>query len=196
VLAASGFVGTALSPYLLVKSPLTLVAITGAAHHVALAAATEDAAPVIVVATLRRALTGLGAYGLGYLYGPAAFAWLAARYPRLSKLTSLLERLFARWGVLLLVPAPARTLAVLSGAARSDVRGFLAAYSAGHALWSTLTYYVGDALSAWTERLTAFLSANLLESTAVCVLLVLVQQAIVRLRRARAKPADIEQPLG
>jgi membrane protein DedA with SNARE-associated domain len=196
VLAASGFVGTALSPYLLVNSPLTLVAITGAAHHVALAAATEDAAPVIVVATLRRALTGLGAYGLGYLYGPAAFTWLAARYPRLSRIANLLERLFARWGVLLLVAAPARTLAVLAGAARSSVRSFLLAYSAGHALWSTLTYYVGDALSSWTARLTAFLSAHLWESTAVCVLLVLLQQAISRARRARAKPDELEQPLG
>jgi membrane protein DedA with SNARE-associated domain len=180
---------------LLVKSPLTLVAITGAAHHVALAAATEDAAPVIVVATLRRALTGLGAYGVGYLYGPAAFSWLAARYPRLSKLATLLERLFARWGVLLLVPAPARTLAVLAGAARSNLRNFLLAYSAGHAAWSALTYYVGDALSAWTERLTAFFSANLVESTLACVLLVVVQQAIVRLRRARAKAGVGEQPL-
>jgi hypothetical protein len=138
----------------------------------------------------------LAAYGLGYLYGPAAFTWLAARYPRLSRFANLLERLFARWGVLLLVAAPARTLAVLAGAARSSVRSFLLAYSAGHALWSTLTYYVGDALSTWTARLTAFLSAHLWESTAVCVLLVLFQQAIARARRARAKPDELEQPLG
>jgi membrane protein DedA with SNARE-associated domain len=107
----------------------------------------------------------------------------------------LLERLFARWGVLLLVPAPARTLAVLAGAARSNLRNFLLAYSAGHAAWSTLTYYVGDALSAWTERLTAFFSANLVESTLACVLLVVIQQAIVRFRRARTKPGVGEQPL-
>ena len=39
VLTLASLLGTAFSPYLLVKSPLGLVAIAPAAHHVALAAA-------------------------------------------------------------------------------------------------------------------------------------------------------------
>lgn len=119
MVTVTSLVGTALSPYLLVKSPLLLVALSPAAHHVALAAATVDPVSLIAVATLRRVLTGLSAYGLGYLYGQAALDWVEQRHPRLARLVRLVERLFARIGVALLVVAPAPTVAVLAGAARA-----------------------------------------------------------------------------
>jgi membrane protein DedA with SNARE-associated domain len=174
-LTVASLAGTALAPYLLVKSPLLLVAISAAAHHVALAAATVDPLPLVAVATLRRVLTGLGAYGLGYLYGPRALAWV--------------ERLFARFGVLVLVVAPAPTVALLAGSARSRLPAFLIALTVGHLLWNTATFYLGDAFARWTDVLTASLGENLLESTLVCVLLVTLQQGIAHLRRRRQRAA-------
>jgi membrane protein DedA with SNARE-associated domain len=188
-LTVASLVGTALTPYLLVKSPLLLVAISAAAHHVALAAATVDPVPLVAVATLRRVLTGLGAYGLGYLYGPAALVWLEQRYPRLAKLVTWVERLFGRIGVLLLVVAPAPSVALLAGAARSRLPAFLVALTVGHLLWTSATFYVGDAFARWTDQLTASVGENLLESTLVCVLLVALQQAIALLRRRRQRAA-------
>lgn len=188
-LTLASLAGTALAPYLLVKSPLLLVAISAAAHHVALAAATVDPVPLVAVATLRRVLTGLGAYGLGYLYGSVALAWLERRYPRLAKLVAWVERLFARFGVLVLVVAPAPTVALLAGAARSRLPAFLLALTAGHLLWNTATYYLGDAFARWTDLLTASLGENLLESTLVCVALVGVQQGISLLLRRRRQRA-------
>jgi membrane protein DedA with SNARE-associated domain len=190
-LTLAGVVGSALSPYLLVKSPLLLVAISAAAHHVALAAATVDPVPLIAVATLRRLLTGVCAYGLGYVYGRVAFEWLAERYPRLNRLLKWVERLFGRWGIALLVVAPAQTLVVLAGAAQSPLLPFLIALTLGLTLWSGITYYVGDAFSHVTDLLVAFLGEHLLESTLVCVLLVALQQGVGRFvrRSARALPA-------
>jgi membrane protein DedA with SNARE-associated domain len=188
-LTVASLVGTALAPYLLVKSPLLLVAISAAAHHVALAAATVDPVPLVAVATLRRVLTGLGAYGLGYLYGPAALVWLEQRYPRLAKLVTWVERLFGRIGVLLLVVAPAPSVALLAGAARSRLPAFLVALTVGHLLWTSATFYLGDAFARWTDQLTASVGENLLESTLVCVLLVALQQAIALLRRRRQRAA-------
>ena len=188
-LTVASLAGTALAPYLLVKSPLLLVAISAAAHHVALAAATVDPLPLVVVATLRRVLTGLGAYGLGYLYGPAALVWLEQRYPRLAKLVAWVERLFARFGVLVLVVAPAPSVALLAGSARSRLPAFLLALTVGPVLWTTATFYLGDAFARWTDLLTASLGENLLESTLVCVLLVALQQGVALLRRRRQRAA-------
>jgi membrane protein DedA with SNARE-associated domain len=189
-LTVANLAGTALAPYLLVKSPLLLVAVSAAAHHVALAAASVDPVPLVLVATLRRVLTGLGAYGLGYFYGRAALAWLDQRYPRLAKLVVWVERLFARFGVLVLVVAPAPTVALLAGSARSRLPAFLLALTAGHLLWNSVTYYLGDAFARWTDLLTASIGENLLESTLVCVLVVGLQQGITALvRRRRQRPA-------
>src|SRR6188472_749971 len=109
----ASLLGTALGPYLLVRSPLGLVALSPATHHVAMAAATVAPLPLIVVATVRRVITGLAAYGLGYLYGSAAITWVEQRHPRLARVVRFVERLFARSGVALLAVAPAPTIAVL-----------------------------------------------------------------------------------
>lgn len=186
----ASLLGTALGPYLLIKSPLALVALSPAAHHVALAAATVDPVLLVVVATLRRVLTGLAAYGLGYLYGRSALAWLEQRHARLARLVRWVERLFARFGVWLLVVAPAPTLAVLAGAARSKLPGFLLALAVGHAWWNTVTQLLGDAFARTTDLLTAFIGEYLVESTLVCVAVVGLQQGVsLLLRRHRQRRA-------
>lgn len=182
---AASLLGTALGPYLLVRSPLSLVALSPAAHHIALAAATVDPVTLILVATVRRVLTGVAAYGLGYLYGHAALAWLEQRYARLSQLVRWVERLFARFGVALLVVAPVPTIAVLAGAARSKLPWFLLALTLGHALWNTVTQSLGDTFARTTDLLTAFIGEYLLESTIVCVAVVALQQAIALVVRRR-----------
>jgi membrane protein DedA with SNARE-associated domain len=181
--------GTALAPYLLVKSPLLLVAISPASHHIALAAASVEPGPLIFVATVRRVLTGIAAYGLGVLYGRAALGWIEQRYPRLSQFVAWVERLFARFGVALLIVAPAPTVALFAGAARSRFVAFLFAVALGHALWNGVVVYVGDAVAVWTDLLTGFLGEHLLESTFVCVALVALQQALSRRARRRRQAA-------
>ncbi len=191
VLTFASLLGTAFAPYLLVKSPVFLVALSPAAHHVALAAATVEPWLLISVGTLRRVLMGLSAYGLGYLYGLAALAWLEQRHPRLAQLVRFVERLYARFGIALLVVAPAPTVAVLAGAARSRLAYFLLAFTAGQVLWNTLTQYVGDAFARRTDLLTAFLDEHLLESTLVCLAAVALQQGISRwLRNRRSRAAS------
>jgi len=193
VATAASLLGTALAPYLLVKSPLLLVAISPAAHHVVLAAASVDPAPLVAVATARRVLTGVAAYGLGFLYGRAALGWLEQRYPRLARLVGLVEQLFARWGVWLLVLAPAPTVALFAGAARSRFITFVIAVALGHALWNSVTVYVGDAVAVWTDLLTSFVGEHLLESTLICIALVALQQTLSRLPRRR-RQADLPLP--
>lgn len=190
----ASLVGTALSPYLLVKHPLLLVAISPAAHHVVLAAASVDPAPLIAVAAARRVLTGIAAYGLGYLYGRATLGWLEGRYPRLARLVAWIERLFSRWGVWLLVVVPAPTVAVFAGAARSHFIAFLVALSLGHAIWNAVTVFVGDAVAIWTDLLTSFLGEHLLESTLICVALVALQQFVSKRLARRRRTSELSAP--
>ncbi len=188
VLTAASIVGAALSPYLLVKSPLLLVAVSAAAHHVALAAATVDPLPLIVVATVRRTLTGLSAFGLGYLYGPSALGWLGPRYPRLAGAVGWISRMLTRFGLVVLVLAPVPTVALLAGASRRRLQLVIAALLAGHALWSSVVYYLGESIADWTDALTAFLRQHLLTSTLICVALIGLQQGVswlLKRRRAR-----------
>ncbi len=185
LILTANLLGTALSPWLLVKRPLLLVALSPVSQHVALAAASVDAVPLITVGTLRRMLSGVAAYGLGVLYGATAVAWVEQRYPRLAKLVRFLERLFARWGAALLVLWPAPTLCVLAGAAGTRLYLFLLTSTLGTALGVGVTYYIGDLISAWSARLIAFLSAHLVESTLVCIAAVVLQQLIARRSRAR-----------
>ncbi len=177
-LTGLSLLGTALSPYLLVKNPLLLVAISPAAHHVVLAAATVDPLPLLVVATLRRALTGIGAFGLGAVFGGRALGWVELRQPRMARLLTYIEKLFARFGIALLMLAPAPTLAFFAGMAARRLRSVVPALLFGHALWNAAAYYLGDALAARTDLLVDFLSQHLLESTLVCVAFVAVQRLL------------------
>jgi membrane protein DedA with SNARE-associated domain len=188
LLTIASLAGTALAPLLLVKSPLLLVAISPAAHHVALAAASVAPLTLIVVTTLRRALTAGTAYGLGYEFGGNAQQYLGERSPRLARLASFLERQLERFGLVVLVLIPLPVVALLVGATRRSFPLFCGALLIGLAIWSTVTYHLGDWLSAFTDRLTAFLGQYLMESTLVCFALVLLQQLVSRYLR-RGKPA-------
>ena len=190
IVTGASLLGTALAPYLLVKSPLLLVAISPASHHVVLAAASVDPASLIAVATARRVLTGIAAYGLGFLYGRAALGWLEQRYPRLWRFVVWVERLFARFGAWLLLVAPVPTVALFAGAARTRFIAFLLAVTVGHALWNGVVVYVGDAVAVWTDLFTSFIGEHLLESTFVCVAFVMLQRALSRRARRRAQ-ADL-----
>jgi hypothetical protein len=188
-LSGASLLGTALAPYLLVKQPLLLLAISPAAHHVLLAAATVDPLSLLVVVTLRRALTGVGAFGMGAVFGRQAVGWVALRQPRMGRWLGYIEKVFARFGVALLTVAPAPTLAFFAGMAERRLRWVLPALLIGHALWAAAAYYVGDALAARSDLLIDFLSEHLLESTLVCVAVVALQQLLRRFtRRANVTP--------
>jgi membrane protein DedA with SNARE-associated domain len=195
VLALLGFVtlgsllGTALAPYLLVEAPLLLVAISPAAHHVVLAAASADPVPLVLLASVRRVVTCVAAYGLGYFYGRGALGWVEQRHPRLARFVGWVERLFARFGVWLLVPAPTPTVALFAGATRTRFIAFVLATFFGQILWNSVTVTLGDALSVWTDRLTTFLRGHLVESTLVCMAAVALKQVWSRFLRRRRQSA-------
>lgn len=185
VLTVAGLVGSALAPVLLVRSPLLLIALSPDARHVALAVGSGAPWVLVSLAVLRRALFSVGSFGLGVIYGPAAVNWIEERSPRLGRLFRFLERSFARWGAPILLFLPFASLCVVAGAARTRFVAFLSATLFGHTLWVGSIYYLGSKFSDLGDRVLAFLSNHLLESTLVCVAIVTLQQLIARHRAAK-----------
>ncbi len=185
-LTVMGTVGSAFSPWLLVRHPLWLVALSPDVRHIVLVAAHSPFAPVLAVGVVRRAAGLVAMYGLGRYYGPTVLRGFEQRAPRLARTIRWLERWFARIGAPLLVLFPSYTLGALAGAARTRVPVFVPAMLLGQVAYVTASYYFGDAVRVWTLPLLAFLQRHVVASTAVVAALVLGQQVWSRTRKGPA----------
>ncbi len=184
VLTVASVVGAALSPLLLVKAPLLLVALAPDGRHVALAAGSVDPWLLFGVSVLRRALYSVGVYGLGAAYGDLAVSFVEARARSLGKALRTLERVFARVGAALLLALPFLTLCILAGAARTRLVVFLPALALGHCLWVGVTIWLGKRFAASSQMVIDFFAERLFESTLVCFALVAIFQVITRRKRS------------
>jgi membrane protein YqaA with SNARE-associated domain len=190
VLTVASLLGTAFSPLLLVKQPLLLVVLSPDGRHVALVAGRVEPWLLLFVTVVRRSLYGIGVYGLGAAYGDLAVAWIEARARSLGKALRALERAFARVGALLLLALPFLSVCILAGAARTRALVFVPALVLGHCLWVGTTIWLGTRFAAASQALVDFVEERLVESTLVCVALVVVYQLVTRRRgRAGGSPA-------
>jgi len=191
-LVALSLIGSAFAPVLLLESPLLLVALAPDARHLALAVGSVAPGLLISVAVARRVLFSAGSFGLGAVYGDSAVTWVEGRSVHLGKVFRFLERLFSRFGAVILVLWPYGSTCILAGAARTRFATFLVAVSLGHTLWVASIYAIGELIAAFTARVLAFLAAHVVESTLVCVAVVVLQQIFSRRRAARRRRADLE----
>jgi len=185
VSVAAGVASTALLPYLLVEHPIVLLILAADGRNVMLTAPQLDVVTMLAVGAPRRALGMLSTYWIGALYGRAMLGWTERKVPRLAPFLQFLERMFLRFGTPLLVLFPTYTLAALAGITRTRFRAFVIPMCVGQVIYIATAYYLGASVSAWTDKLVAFISGHLWESTAVCVALVLAQQLAARRRRQR-----------
>lgn len=183
LLTAASVVGSATSPFLLVKAPLLLVALAPDGRHVALVAGSVDPLLLVCLSVVRRSLFSVGAFGLGAAYGEHAVNWIEARVRGLGKTLRALERLFERVGAVLLIAAPFLSLCVLAGAARTRLIAFLPALVVGHCIWVGATVWLGKRIAAQSQVVVEFFGERLLESTLVCVALVAAHQLVTLRRR-------------
>lgn len=185
--AVASALSTAFLPVLLARYPALLLVLSSDGRNVALAAARLDLWTVLAIAVPRRVVAMLLTWGVSLLYGRAALDWTSRRWPRLARLAAWLERMFLRFRYPLLVLWPAYVTAGLAGIARMPLRPLVPALIAGQTLFVIAWFFLGDALSGWTERAIQALSERLWESTALCAALVATQQLVSYLRRRRAR---------
>lgn len=193
-LAGLEALAVALSPWLLVRWPLLLVALSPSGRHIALAVLDVGLVPLVLVATGRRVLALAVTWLLGAIYGRAAIAWAGARFRRLGRLVAWTERLLGRVGLPLLVVAPGFTPSMLAGVTGIPFWPFLLAVTAGNAAWCAATAVLGEAMADWTGPIVDWLSDHVLPATAVAVALVFGRQLWTRLRRGRGPRLGEEAP--
>jgi membrane protein DedA with SNARE-associated domain len=172
VLTATGTIGAALMPTLLAYSPLLLIALSPLPRHLVMAAPLVPIVPFVLVATLRRTLTSTLAYAIGRAYGEGGIAWVQARYPSLRGVLDWLQKAFDVAAPLVILVEPGPLIAALAGATRVPLPLFLPLAATGYALWSLLTYRVGEALRAWLAPLLKYFQGHVLSATLVCIVLV------------------------
>ena len=180
LLGVAGTVGMALAPTLLTHSPLLLIALAPIGRHLLLAAPVTAFAPLLMVATVRRMLACVVAYRVGRAYGERGVLWVQQRYPRAGRIVRTFEALFRRAGPLLLLVAPGPPSCALAGVTGMRMTWFLPIATVGQMAWITVTYRVGDALSAWLLPLLALLREHMLSTTLACIALVLLARFVRR----------------
>jgi membrane protein DedA with SNARE-associated domain len=184
--------GTAFLPYLVVHHPIALLVLSADARNLVLVAPRIDLPVVIAVAFPRRAVGMFVTFAVALIYGRAMLAWSARRLPRISRFFQRLESVYMRVRGPLLLLWPMYVTSALAGVTKMRAPRYLPWMLAGQLAHAVVVFYLGDLLGAWTDRLVAWLTAHLVESTAACVALVAIQQlvAFVRRRRAAATPGE------
>ena len=193
VSAGLGFLGTALSQYLLVEHPLILIGLNPDSRHLVLAANRVELWQAVAVGASRRGFNFIATYGLAGLYGYMLITWIEKRGAWAAAVTRLLERLYLRLGVWLVVLVPLYWVAALAGVARLGIGKFALAIIPGQIAFVWGTLYFGEAIEQWTEPIIAFVSQNVVACTLVCIALVLAQRVYARWRKR--DPAEPELPL-
>lgn len=184
VTGTMGLLGTALSPYLLVEHPLLLVGLNPDSRHLVLAAGSTELWQVVAVGAPRRALNFVATYGLASLYGYLAVRWIEERHPWLKRVVGLLETLYRRLGIWLVVLAPIYSVAGLAGSSRMPFGRYVAAIIPGQIAFVAGVFVFGTSIAEWTMPIIAFLSAHLVEATVVACVIVAIQVVFRRRRKA------------
>ncbi len=170
----AGFVGTAFMPYLLARAPLVLVALSPIFRHLVLASRVVDAVPLFAVAVPRHFAPDIFVYLLGREFGRTALEWVEANSPSSGRFVRMLERLFSKGGVLVLLVSPDLVVSTLAGIARLPLALFVVANIAGTIGTVAVARYFGDVFDGPIRTILAFFQAHLALVTVASVLIVVV----------------------
>lgn len=162
--AIGGFYGLSLlvaafSPLLVRDHAPLLLLLQPANSYLLLISGKVDAAPFVVIATLRRVLGHLPFFLLGRWYGDRARDWLA-RGGADGGLVAAVERLFSRAAAPALLAFPSSLTGVLAGSAGMAPRRFLALDLLGTALTVVLVRLAATAASGPLAALVGFIDGN------------------------------------
>ncbi len=115
---ATGLLGTALSPTLVVDHPLLMIGLNANNRYLILVTNDVGAFGFYTVALLRRVVPTLAFYLLGWWYRERAVRWLEGREPASGEVVGIIEKLFDRFGWWVVAIAPMTFTCLLAGAAR------------------------------------------------------------------------------
>lgn len=193
----AGLVARGLAPTLLVKSPLTLIALDARNLHLAAVASLVDPVPYYLVATTRLLAVDPFMFLIGRQYGDAGVRWVERRFTSLKPTIELLEKLFQKAGWLAVAAFPGPLICTLAGAAGMRVGIFLAFNVTGTLLRVALLREVGVALEGPVEAVRSFFDRYLIWATLVSIGLVVLWVWLDRIqgRAETESPEELAEEL-
>lgn len=185
VLGTCSISAASLSPWLLTHHPTVLIMLDSDVIQLVLASPQVGFWPALLIGVVRRGLGMFMVFSVTSHFGPTGLTWAGARWPFVSRLIQLLERLMRRIGAPLLLLAPAYGTTMLAGAAGMKLRTFLPTMIVGQLILVSVVLNFGVAVSDWTAPILHFLRENVVAATAVAATLVLSYQLWTRVIRPR-----------
>ena len=149
VAAAGGMVADWVWPSLISHHPIVLLTLSSKNRFLLLVAPQVGVIAFFVVGFFRLIFTDPVTYLLGRQYGENALSWVERKTSRAEKGQSFIrkaERLFGRYGPLVIVIAPSALWCVLAGAARMKVWVFVSCNIVGTIGRLVLFWLAADAL--------------------------------------------------
>jgi membrane protein DedA with SNARE-associated domain len=190
VLAIATFIGVAFAPYLLVKAPMLLIALSPLTRHLVVASPAIDPVPFFLIAVSRMFLGDPFVYALGRRYGPRALVWIEARSLSATRWVRWVERAFRRAGLVFVLVSPGPLVCTLAGVLGMPVTRFVVTNLIGTIGLVVLVRFVGDAFSEPIEALIEFFEVHLTTVTAISVGMTVVAWLVWR-RRTRKRLARV-----
>lgn len=184
-LTIAGLLGQAFAPTLLAYWPLGLLALSPLPRHMVLVAPVTDPVSFVLVAGIRRFISGTLGYQLGLEYGEQGYAFVEARSARAGKLVRWVERAVRRFGAPLLIAFASPGLCAIAGTTKMPGRLFYPCALLGQLIYAGANYAVGEALERWTTPILVFLREHVMAATLLTASAVAIYE-ILRRRRRRA----------
>lgn len=191
-ITAVGTVTNALTPTLLARHPLVLVAMEPRNRNLLLTANEVDAVPFVLFAVLRRFASDPLFFLLGHLYGEGAVRWIERRAGGAGRVVRGIERLFAKASKLMVFLFPGILVCVMAGATGMRTRTFLALNVAGTLAVVIALRLFGQQLDGPVEAIQEWNDRNFRWLTAVTVVAVLVWVVVER-RRGRSELQSVDE---
>jgi membrane protein DedA with SNARE-associated domain len=203
VITSMGVIATAFTPALAARHPLLLIALDARNRFLVLAREV-DLAPFVIVALLRRTFSDPLFYLLGRLYGQNALRWLEKK-AGFGPLVTVAERFFKRAGYPMVFFFPGAIVCALAGQTGMAPAGFMIANVAGTLTAILAVRRFSDAVSSPVEGLLGFFDRNIVVTTTVTVLLVILS-LVLNWAQGKLEPdldelegggeerSDVEQP--
>lgn len=118
----TGIIGSALAPTLVVDHPLLMVALNANNRYLILVTNSLGPFEYYAVALFRRVVPTLAFFLLGRWYGHRAVKWMVGREPTSTDVVSVVQRLFDRFGWVIVAIAPMTLVTLVAGAAQLKPR--------------------------------------------------------------------------
>ncbi|MDQ4068050.1 MAG: hypothetical protein M3203_00995 [Actinomycetota bacterium] len=189
VITSMGVIATAFTPALAARHPLLLITLDARNRFLVLAREV-DIVPFVVVALLRRTFSDPLFYLLGRFYGEGAVRWLEKKAGA-GQLVTIAEKFFAKAAYPMVFAFPGAIVCALAGQTGMSPVGFMVTNIAGTLTAILLVRWFSDAVSSPVESILDFFDRNIVVTTTVTVVLVVLS---LILNRYQGKlDADLEE---